>query len=265
MEGRGGGSSTPSYIHVVANKSEEVGSNRFKRPMEVETERISTEKPENISSHDQEENHEEVREEKRTWGSSQRAKHKSVTGLCKPRSAIKPRVVLNNPALQELRDHMMEYAIICKFMGIWPMEKALQVWIRNQCKPKGEITLHLGSKGFFTMVFTNLEDKDRVFEGGPYFYAVDGLYMRPWVMNFVLERETFTSVPVWIRLYSLPLDYWLPESLKAIGNKLGHFLKISKATLWGKYTSFARICVEMDLSGALPDEIILEVYDEEWV
>jgi len=57
----------------------------------------------------------------------------------------------------------------------------------------------------------------------------------------------------------------MPESLKAIGNKLGHFLKISKATLRGKYTSYARICVEMDLSGALPDEVILEVYDEERV
>ena len=75
----------------------------------------------------------------------------------------------------------------------------------------------------------------------------------------------FTSVLVWIRLYSLPLDYWILESLKAIGNKLGHFLKISEATLRGKYTSFARICVEMDLSGALPDEVILEVYDEKWV
>jgi len=57
----------------------------------------------------------------------------------------------------------------------------------------------------------------------------------------------------------------MPESLKAIGNKLGHFLKISEATLRGKYTSYARICVEMDLSGALLDEVILEVYDEEMV
>jgi len=84
-------------------------------------------------------------------------------------------------------------------------------------------------------------------------------------MNFVPERETFASVLVWIRLYSLPLDYWLSESLNSIGNKLGHFIKISEATMRGKYTSFTRICVEMDLSGALPDEVILEVYDEEWI
>lgn len=53
--------------------------------------------------------------------------------------------------------------------------------------------------------------------------------------------------------------------METIGNKLEHFLKISKETLKGKYTSFARIYVEIDLSGALPEAIILEVYDEEWV
>lgn len=57
----------------------------------------------------------------------------------------------------------------------------------------------------------------------------------------------------------------MPESLKAIGNKSGHFLKSSEATLRGKHISYACISVEMDLSIALPDEVILEVYDEEWV
>lgn len=84
-------------------------------------------------------------------------------------------------------------------------------------------------------------------------------------MNFVPERDTLTSVLVWIRLYSLPLHYWQTESLTAIGNKLGCFFKASEATRRGKYTAFAQICVEMDLFGALLDELILEVFYEEWV
>ena len=103
---------------------------------------------------------------------------------------------LNDLAIQSHRDHMKEHAIICKFMGLWPTERALHILIRSHWKPKGEIHLHLGSKGFFTAVFTSLEDKDKVFEGGPYFYAAAGLYMWPWMMNFVPERETFTSVLV---------------------------------------------------------------------
>lgn len=52
-------------------------------------------------------------------------------GPCKPKSNIKPQVVLNDPALQMHRDYMATYAVICNFMGIWPMEKALYTWIKN--------------------------------------------------------------------------------------------------------------------------------------
>ena len=114
-------------------------------------------------------------------------KNKAQKGPCKPKAEVTPRVVLNDPALEAHRDHMRTYAIICKFMGLWPTEKALQAWIKYHWKPKGSIDLHLGSKGFFIVVFTNIKDKDRVFEGEPYFYATAGIDMRPWVMNFVPE------------------------------------------------------------------------------
>jgi hypothetical protein len=114
------------------------------------------------------------------------------------------------------------------------------------------VELHLGSKGFFTKVYINLEDRDIVFEGGPYFHASTRLYMKPWKENFFLEKETFKKVPVWMRLYSLPLEYWLPSNFELIGNKLGKYIKTAEATLKGRYTSYARMCIEMDVLGALP-------------
>lgn len=93
-------------------------------------------------------------------------KKKAQKGRCKPKAEVTPRVVLDDLALQAHRDHMHTYAIIYKFMGLWPTEKALQAWNKYHWKPKGSIDLHIGSKGFFTMVFTNIEDKDKVVEGG---------------------------------------------------------------------------------------------------
>jgi hypothetical protein len=117
------------------------------------------------------------------------------------------------------------------------------------------VELHLGSNGFFTTVFIKLGDRDRVFEGGPYFHALVGLYMQPWKENFSPEKETFKKVSVWLRLYSLPLDYWLPSTFEAIGNKLGKYISITKATLKGRYTSYTRICIDMDVSGALTEVV----------
>jgi hypothetical protein len=184
---------------------------------------------------------------------------------CKPKTTLIPKVILEDPQTQLFRDQMKTHALICKFMGLWPTEGTLRNWIKYKWKPSREVELHLGSKGFFTVVFMNLEDRDRVFEGGPYFHASAGLYMRPWKENFSPEKETFKNVPVWLRLYSLPPDYWLPSTFEAIGNKLGKYVKTSEATLKGRYTSYARIYIEMDVSGALPEAISLEFRDEEWI
>ena len=73
---------------------------------------------------------------------------------------------------------MQEHTVICKFMGSWPTKKALNGWIQNKWRPKGEVRLQLGSKGFFMVIFNLLEDKERIFEGVSYFLNAARLYMR---------------------------------------------------------------------------------------
>eukprot|EP00253_Pinus_taeda_P012372 PITA_12372 len=196
--------------------------------------------------------------------SSSHKKHSPTNEICKPIKTDNLRVFITDVEIQAYREHMTEHAVICKLMGMWPTERALCQRIRHQWKPKGDVRLHLGAKGFFTVVFTNLEDKDGIFDGGPYFMASAGLYMRPWKENFTPKKESFTQVPVWIRLFSLPIDYWGSNSLKKIGDRLGTFIKASEATLQKKYTSCVRICVEMDVSGALHEGLWLEYRDEDY-
>jgi hypothetical protein len=49
-----------------------------------------------------------------------------------------------------------------------------------------------------------------------------------------------------------------------IGNTVGRYVKSSEATKQRKYTSYARICVYMDISKALPGSVTLEYQDEDW-
>jgi len=130
-----------------------------------------------------------------------------------------------NAQIQYVKDH----ALIGKFIGFWPTEKALQGWITSKWKPKGHVTLQLGPKGFFTATFNCLEDRNMVLDGGPYFNAA-GLYLHDWIERFNLDKENFSWVPVWVCLYSLPLEYWDEDSLTAIGNGLGEFIKVAGET-----------------------------------
>jgi len=160
---------------------------------------------------------------------------------------------------------MMDHALIGKFIGLWPMRKVLHGWIVAKWKPKGHITLQLGPKGFFTAIFHCLEDRNRVLDGGPYFFNATGLYLRGWIELFNLDKEDLSWAPVWLRLYSLPLEYWDKDSLQDIGNGLGEFIKVVEETKLKRYTSYAWIYLYMHLSKALPDVVSLYHDDYEWL
>ena len=86
-------------------------------------------------------------------------------------------------------------------------EKALLWWINVTWKPLEHFNLHLGAKGFFTVIFLNQEDRNKIFEGGLYFFNSVGLFLRPWKEKFNPNSEDLYFLPIWIRIYSLPSEY----------------------------------------------------------
>jgi len=187
-----------------------------------------------------------------------------IGGRCLPRAQKKPRYVIPNNKLEDYRCYMRDHALICKFVGFWPSERDLARWIQQRWKPKGHIDLKLGAKGFFTVIFSNLEDKERTFEEGPYFMNNAGLFMRHWEDRYNPDNEKMLAAPIWVRLFGLPMEFWDPDILEGIGNTIGTFVKVAESTKRGKYTSYARICVYMNIAEPLPEYIELEYHDEIW-
>lgn len=60
------------------------------------------------------------------------------------------------------------------------------------------------------------------------------------------------------------MDFWDPDILEGIGNSLGRFVKIAETTYHRRHTSFARICVYMNISEPLPESIELEYEGKIW-
>eukprot|EP00253_Pinus_taeda_P012662 PITA_12662 len=69
---------------------------------------------------------------------------------------------------------------------------------------------------------------------------------------------------VWIKLFGLQMEFWDPEILEGIGNAIGSFVKVAESTKRGRYTSYARVCVYMNITEPLPEFIELEYHDEVW-
>lgn len=113
MEGYKGGSSTPSYSKVLASPR--------KKPIEI-TRGPSQEWKRNIEEeHDLTNTREDNRtKENEEEDKKQEVESKTQKGPCKLKAQVTARVVLNDPSLQ--KHYMQTYAIICKFMGLWPIE-----------------------------------------------------------------------------------------------------------------------------------------------
>jgi len=189
---------------------------------------------------------------------------KVTLNTCKPIAAERPRIELPSHRINGRIQYMRDHALIGKFIGFWPTERALNGWISAKWKPKGHVMLQLGPKGFFTVIFLCIEDRNRVMDEGPYFFNSAGLYLREWAARFNSDKEDLSWATVWIRMYSLPEEYWDEESLRDIGNGLGEYIKAAEEMKLCKYTSYARICVFMRLDKALPDSVSLSRDDYEW-
>lgn len=85
-------------------------------------------------------------------------RNKASSSTCKPVATNRPQVYFPSERINARIQYMRDHALIGKFIGIWPTERALRTWISTKWRPKGDISLHLGAKGFFTAFFNCLED-----------------------------------------------------------------------------------------------------------
>lgn len=78
-----------------------------------------------------------------------------------------------------------------------------------------------------------------------------------------LSKESFDKAPVWVNLYNIPLEYWNAKGLSYIASAIGRPLYADSMTESRKRISFARICVELDVSSDLIDSFELDMGDDE--
>ncbi|GLJ41482.1 hypothetical protein SUGI_0858510 [Cryptomeria japonica] len=165
------------------------------------------------------------------------------------------------PDILEAERTHTEHTLICRFHKLWPRLDDLHKWVAKTWQPllAGELFICPCAKGFFLVVCSSREDRGLLLQKGPWSWDKAYLCLKPWYSDFDPLTESFSKIPVWVRLPNLPLHFWGPSSLSTIGNSIGKFIAIpEKSKLLSNFT-FARILVEMDFSKQLPAEIGLKV------
>jgi len=64
-----------------------------------------------------------------------------ILGKCIPQALQALKYIISTPKIEEHKKYMRDYALVGKFLGLWPSEKELVKWIHQWWKPKGHYDL----------------------------------------------------------------------------------------------------------------------------
>lgn len=93
--------------------------------------------------------------------------------------------------------------------------------------------------------------------GGPWRVFENYLLLQAWSPEFDPTRDDIVTTPVWVRISSLPVNYYHRSILMGIAKGLGRPLRVDLTTARFERARFARVCVEVNLKKSLKGTIMI--------
>ncbi|GJZ58021.1 nucleotide-diphospho-sugar transferase [Tanacetum coccineum] len=122
---------------------------------------------------------------------------------------------------------------------------AVANYVRNTWGKYGLIrSMFSSSTGLFSFQFSTIDGLDVMLKNGPWFIQNNPLILKKWHPDENLLKEDVSTVPVWVKLYGVPVMAFIKDGLSAIATKLGG-------------SSFARIMIELRADMQLKDNIVM--------
>ncbi|GAV92218.1 DUF4283 domain-containing protein, partial [Cephalotus follicularis] len=85
----------------------------------------------------------------------------------------------------------------------------------------GSFSFHVAGSGVFMIKFDSGQARDWVLANGPWDVWGYHLALRPWRKDMSFEVGDCRSMPVWVKLRNVPVQYWNKVGLSYIASVLG--------------------------------------------
>nr|XP_043630013.1 uncharacterized protein LOC122601309 [Erigeron canadensis] len=122
----------------------------------------------------------------------------------------------------------------------------------------------MNTVGFFIFQFDSKEGMTQVLEKGHWMICSTPNFLNEWTPNVSLVKGDMTNVPVWIKLYDVPLVAYTKDGLSMLASKLGRPVLLDSYTShmclqsWGRH-SFARALIELGATKDFKDSLIVGI------
>jgi hypothetical protein len=124
-------------------------------------------------------------------------------------------------------------------------------------KQFGKVEVFSLENGMFIFRFSDETICDEVLESKLWDVANKPLILRKWTPGMQVMKLTLSSVPVWVKLLHLPIEFWTPTCLGHVASGVGKPLYADKRTEEQKRLGFARVLVEIDTNSECSKEVLI--------
>ncbi|XP_060972433.1 uncharacterized protein LOC133038331 [Cannabis sativa] len=154
----------------------------------------------------------------------------------------------------EIEASYWKNAIVCIVLGANPPFKVFEGFINRVWGNLGIEKIVRMHSGFTLVNFRDEAKRDLVMESGVIQFDRKPVVLRPWSTDLDSIRMV-KSVPVWVRLNGLRLQYWGKNNLSALVSTIGKPIIVDKVTQNRTMVKFSRVLVDMDISDNPPKTI----------
>ncbi|XP_062103641.1 uncharacterized protein LOC133814732 [Humulus lupulus] len=164
-------------------------------------------------------------------------------------------------------------AVICMVLGANPPMAVFEGFIKRVWGHLGISQIARMTMGLTMVKFNDDATRDHVLETGILHFDRKPIIIRPWSTD-LSAIQMIRSVPLWIRLQDLGLQYWGSKCLSALVSTIGKPIMVDKFTRERTRVQFARIMVEMEITDNPPrtiqflnehGQLIEQGVDYEWL
>ncbi|CAN1848774.1 hypothetical protein LINPERHAP1_LOCUS39061 [Linum perenne] len=125
-------------------------------------------------------------------------------------------------------------------------------------RPVGSMHVVDIDKDCFIVKFSNEADYFKALTAGPWMILEHYLIVQQWDPCFRVSDSLPKKMVVWVRFPHLPILYYHPEILSALGNLIGRCVRVDFSTQNADRGKFARLAIEIDLNEPLIPGIKLD-------
>ncbi|CAL1356062.1 unnamed protein product [Linum trigynum] len=135
--------------------------------------------------------------------------------------------------------------LIGQFVGALPKLGLLQQWANGLWGRDGPVVVSRFGPCLLVFQFPSAATSQWDFKSGPWHYHGNQIFFRKWAPGIEPVAPVIEILPIWVRIWGIPLEYHTLEGLEWVASTIGPPVWMDQTTRKGHQLEFAKVCVNL--------------------